>query len=295
MAETPIEAICRICAHAGNDPAKVQEYLDHVALNDDLPYNVTVALSTLLLPPTYTYVDDLLTKVRRDVNSNIDCGDAILSLFTPAVTLVFEWKEEDYSGTAFAVYMYKRKYFYLSAIFGSCDDVDVDELKYDIMHRTTFVHSIHEITFPFESKHTHPDLVQAWTAKLKELGGEELYQKCYDLANELCVARELDAALLKEKEQKQKADAHDEKKRAAIEQRKAIEQDARDLIAWFEHRTDDPFYEEKLPSKYRQLQFYMRNIHDQRLIEMHEYFISTPLRTISELSQSVCTCPHGVQ
>jgi hypothetical protein len=235
------------------------------------------------------YVDDLLSKVRENLDDCYDCGDAILSFFTPAVKCVFEWKEDNYSGSAFTVYFYKGKYFYLYDTFGSCDYCDeymgnhyvyVEDIKDDIRHRTEFVDSIHEITFPYESDYRHPDLIHGWTTTLKDLGGDELYQRCYDLARERCAAFEKEHMRSKEKEQQEKAEkerAEKERIEAAVAAANAqSEQDARDLIAWFNKSNDDPFYEQKLASKHRQLQYYIRKIDDpvlsQQLTEIHTQY-----------------------
>lgn len=204
-----------------------------------------------------------------------DIADVIENLFYPdrGVTVIMSEKEDDYNGTAFVVYEYKGKYFYLQEFFGSQDDwtygsienksEDIEWFKKSIAENV--VENIHEITVPLEG-YISPDIRDAWARTLCKHGGNDLYKKCLDLANHRIALRKLAYDEQSAREQQ----AYQEKKEKEAQQLQQLRlqndrnklQDMEDVVYYLEHSSEqtDPFYTSKLPHKIRMLKFLMKEL-----------------------------------
>ena len=105
-----------------------------------------------------------------------DSADVILNLFNESdtsISKVFEWKQDDYEGSAFVVYKYDKQYFHLTERFGSCPGCDdwlassthqrllmIEIICDDIVDN--MVDNLQEVDKAINWDFRHPELCNKW-------------------------------------------------------------------------------------------------------------------------------------
>lgn len=204
-----------------------------------------------------------------------DIGDVVVKLFDDQVETVYFYKEDDYQGTACAVYKYKDKYCYVQESFGSCNGCDpwidalIDEQQWMVGRmkeqvKDTLADHIYEVTYPFQNEYMDVRLKDGWRAVLETHPGA--YEKCVDLANkrvleELQVTQEIFEA------QKKAAKEKEEQKRVQMlvkinEEREEAILTMKETIEYIRNGRSDEFYSSKISAKRRLLKYCLDKLPD---------------------------------
>ena len=215
-----------------------------------------------------TYIETLLTHLRSNQELSGTChdmGDVILNLFDEDVKMIFSYKDNDFQGSACAVYEYMDKYIWFFESFGSCCGCDEWAQCDDYSHEDTLnrlvktvsdniVDHLYEISFPYESDYMDSNFMAQWVEFASKQGFLEISKSIGERKKK---QREEEYALKQSESEKKRLVMESAKLKKAIEDQlsygKELMNDLEDTIAFLNKEMSSSWFDEKLSAKLRLL------------------------------------------